>query len=62
VLSWHDEHVQGSLGADVPKPYERIVLMHNSRWNLTADDLAEEAIAHAQRFYRAVRPGSGGYL
>ena len=62
VPSWHDEHVQGGLGADIPKRDERVVLMQNSRGNLTADDLAEEAIAHAQRFYRSVPPGSGGDL
>jgi hypothetical protein len=38
--------VQRRLGVDVPDGDQLVVLMDETGWNLPADDLAEEAIAH----------------
>ena len=41
-----DEHVKRSLRVDVLEGDESVILMHDRAWNVTRDDLAEQAIGH----------------
>jgi hypothetical protein len=41
---WNEYHVSRCLWRDVPKSYDVLIAVDNSRRNLTFNDLAEEAI------------------
>jgi hypothetical protein len=46
VPAGNDQRMEWRLGIDVPNSYQFVILINESTWDLSRDDLAEETVAH----------------